>query len=96
MQVFDILSQLVEQIADGRTLYRHCQVQKSKASDKDEKAVWAQRAAETDDDVDTLVRQFRVLTLRVEAEIAAARCSDISLGERVTAAQERIAQRRVA
>lgn len=95
MNSFDHLFQLIDEIADGRTLYRYCQVQKSKTAG-DERAVWIQMAAETDDDVDTLVRQFRALSLRIEAEIAQTRMSEARLSEQVKAAQERIARRKVA
>lgn len=96
MDSFNLLFQLIDQIADGRVLYRHCQAQKSQAKTREEKAVWGQLAAETDDDVDTLVRQFRALSLRIEAEIAQTRMSEARLSEQVKAAQERIARRKVA
>jgi hypothetical protein len=97
MGAFDLLFQLIDQIADGRTLYRYCQVQKQNEDLTPlERREWLVRASETDDDVDTLVRQFRALSLRIEAEIAQTRMSEARLSEQVKAAQERIAARRVA
>ena len=94
MSAFDQLFQLIDEIADGRTLYRFCQVEKNnKANTADERKRFIQMAAETDDDVDTLVRQFRALSLRIEAEIAQTRMSEARLSEQVKAAQERIARR---
>lgn len=97
MDAFNHLFQLIDQIADGRTLYRFCQVEKNNpANTPEERKRFIQMAAETDDDVDTLVRQFRALSLRIEAEIAQTRMSEARLSEQVKAAQERIARRKVA
>jgi len=96
MNLIERMYQLVDEIRDGHTLYRHCQMQKKEAKSAADKWAWTVRATETDDDVDVLIREFRAVDRHCEFILKDIDIPEARLSEQVKAAQERIAARRVA
>ena len=93
MNLIERMYQLVVEITDGRTLYRFCQMQKKEATTAADKWEWTVRATETDDDIDTLVREFRAVDRHCEFILKDIDIPEARLSEQVKAAQERIARR---
>jgi hypothetical protein len=96
MNLIERMYTLVEEIRDGRTHARFCQMQKKEAKTAAEKWEWTVRAGETDDDVDTLVREFRATDRHCEFVLKDIDIPEARLSAQVKDAQERIAKRSVA